>query len=168
VAGEVVPGPLGFGGGEEDFVFMARQGAAGAGGFQQREIVLDGVPGVVLRQRAIDQQPVQGAGVVVLVTDPDAGINDARHGAVMHPALGVGVEGEVVALAAQVPQEPQGLGLARPEQVLLINGVEMGVALQQVPRPGPQHQGVQAGGGEIGAQLVNQRRGEQRIADARQ
>ena len=67
-------------------------------------------------------------------------------------------------LPAQPPQQTHGLEFFVPEEpILLEHHVEMRVVSEQVPRAAPPHQCVNAGLGKIGAQLVDQRRGEKGV-----
>ena len=147
---------------------LARDDAPRADGVQQREVVFDRVFAVILLERAIDQEPVPAASIIILVTDAHPRIDQVSHSAIMHAALGMTVDGDIILLLPQLPQEPQGFNLARADKVLLVNRIQVRVSLQQVLRPGPEDEGVDIGCGKVGAQLVNERRGKECVANAGQ
>ena len=80
----------------------------------------------------------------------------------------------VVTLAPQRPEKSQrfqlagGVQFASSDEVLLVDVVEVRIVFQQVPRSRPQYQRVNRCVRKIRAQLVDERRGQQRVADARQ
>ena len=127
---------------------------------------MDRVPGVILGQGAVDEQFVQRPGTFVRVAGAEAGGDHAGNEPVMNPALRMRVEGEVVTLAPQLAEKFQRREFPGGHQIALMHGVDVGVSFEQFLGGAPANQHVNLRGGKIGAQLMDQRRGEQGVAIA--
>src|SRR6185503_20047183 len=112
---------------------------------EQREkavVVLDAVNGVVLRDRAVHQQPIQPAVILVLMAQSESRADKPRHDAIMDATQSVDVDGDVVSFPAQVTEKRQRSQRTLLDQILLVNGVEVRIAPQQILRAGRQDAGV--------------------------
>ena len=127
---------------------------------------MDRVPGVILRQGAVDEEFVQRPGTFVLVAGAEACGDHAGNEAVVNPALRMRVERDVVTLAAQLPEKFQRREFPGGHQIALMHGVDVGVSFEQFLGGAPANQHVNLRGGKISAQLMDQRRGEQGVAIA--
>ena len=159
--------PLHLGGREINFHLMRGPQCLCAHQRQQPVVVLDAVDRVILRDGLMHEQPVQRRGVLVGVAHAPPRPDEAREHAVVNATLGVGVDGKVVAFAPQPEQERQRRTHPLLDQIFLMHGVHVRIALQQILRARPHDERVKARLGEVGAQLVQERRGNQRVADAR-
>ena len=101
--GDETLSPLQLGGREENLVLVPGQKTPDADGFQQGKVVFNRVFAIVLLEGTIDQPPVPTAGIVILMADAHARIDEAGHGTINHAALGIGVEGVVVPPPPQLP-----------------------------------------------------------------
>ena len=97
---------------QENFHFVRRQFYFRADQRQHVEIIFNRVPRVILRQGLVHKPAVEPAKVFVFVADAHRRADDARGDAIMDPALRMRVDGNVVAIAPQRPEESQRLQLA--------------------------------------------------------
>ncbi len=152
---------------QKNFDRVRRQFHFSAKQRQHVKIVFDRMTRVILQQNLVDEFAVEPAEAFVFVADADGRAGDARGDAIMHPALRMRVDGNVVTFAPQRPKKAKCLELAGLDEVFLMDAIEMRIVFQQVSGTGPQHQRVNRRAGKIRAQLVDERRGQQRVADAR-
>ena len=155
--------------GQEKFHRVRRQFFLRADQRQHVEIVFNGVPRVILRQRAGDQPAVEPGETFVFVADARVRAGQPRRDAVMDAALRMRVDGKLVTLAPQRPEKSHAPP-ACPHfmQVFLEDAVHVRIVFQQILCARPHYQRVNRRVGKIRAQLVDERRGDQRVADARQ
>ena len=111
---------------------------------------------------------IQWRAALIPVAQPDRRPDDAGGDSIMDGALRMGVDDDIVAVLPQLPQILHGLNSAHLEQVLLMDRVEVRVALQEVFRAGPEHESVNHGLRVVDPQFVNQWRGDQAVPDPRQ
>ena len=122
---------------------------------------------VILRQGAVYQPAVKEAETFIFMADPGGGADKAGGHAIENLALRMRVDGEVIMFVAQAPKKPRCPRLARLDEILLNDPVEVRIIFKQVSRAGPPHQRVNRRIRKICAQFVNERRRKQRIAVAR-
>ena len=86
----------------------------------------------------------------------------------MNPALRMGVDGNVVAIFPQRPKKSQCFQFSGLDEIFLVNAVQVRIIFKQILRTGPKRERVNRCAGKIRAQFANQRRGQERVANARQ
>src|ERR1043166_6281064 len=149
-----------------DLIIMAAQARLRFQQAQEGKIIFYAVAPVVLSDCSVDKQPVQHGGMVIFMAHPHRRSDQPGDEAVMNAALRMGVDGDIVVVLPQLPEESQRLRPAVLDQVFLIDRVEVRMSVQHVPRPGPQNERVNGGAREVGAQFVNQRCSEERVANS--
>ena len=168
MAGDEFVGPGVFLGLEKEFEVVRGEHRLLVEQGEQSVVVLDAMDRVVLRNGAVHELAIEEPVAFVLVAEADVGADEAGDGAVVDAAERMDVDGDVVALAAKFHQEGERVERAVLDEVLLVNGVEVRVAFEDVPGPRPEHEGVDGGVRIVRAELVDEGRGDQGVANARE
>jgi hypothetical protein len=83
--------------GEVDLEFRVGEEGGALEEGEEADVVLHAMDRIILGQRPVDQKAVEEAMIFVLVAEAQPGSDQPGHEAVMEAALGVGIDGEVVA-----------------------------------------------------------------------
>ena len=153
---------------EEDLEVVRGQERFFAEESEEAVVVLDAVNGVVLGDGAVDEEAVEPRRAGVLVADAHGRAEETRDHPVVNAAEGVDVDGDIVAPGAKFAEEREGFPRAFLDHVFLEDGVDVRVALEQISRAGPEREDIDGGVGKVRAQLVQERRGDERVTDAGQ